>query len=232
LVKNGKNIVNTYIENLNNIIDGGIPSGHINLIIGPTGALKSTIGYYILFNNIKDNKNSLYLSIKEDKDNLNLQMKNFNIDINENEDAILFLDIASMRINTELSNEAWFQLIKTSISDLKRANKCKLLVIDSWELLLTITNLTNNEIEIFDFIRWLKKLKLTTFLISDRSDQDLIRSNIYEFNIVDGIILLDLNDKVTPPYRRIKIIKMRGVNHSNEFYKLEVSPEGFKVLEI
>jgi circadian clock protein KaiC len=234
LVKNNnKKIIKTYITNFDNELDGGIPKGHIILILGQTGSLKSSLAYYILYNNLKNSGlNGLYLSIKEDKANLNLQMNNFKIDINENEDKILFLDLAAMRLSTEISNEAWYQLIKTSISDLKKANKCTILVIDSWDILLTLTNLTNNPIEIYDFLRWLKEIKMTIFLISDRSPQDLKNIEFYEPNLVDGIINLDLYDNITPPYRRIKIFKMRGVNHSHEFFKLEASHEGFQVMKI
>ena len=137
-----------------------------------------------------------------------------------------------MRLNTGLSHEAWYQLIKTSISDLKKANKCKLLVIDSWDLLMTITNLTNNSMEIYDFLRWLKELKMTIFLISERSPSSLKNFEFIEPKIVDGIIILDLYDNISPPYRRIRIIKMRGVNHSNEYFKLDVSQDGIKALEI
>ncbi len=227
------NKIQTYIDNFDDTIDGGIPHGHINLILGQTGTLKSSLTYFILHRNSKKaNLNSIYLSIKEDKDNLNLQLKNFNIDITENEDKILFLDIAAMRLNTGLSHEAWYQLIKTSISDLKKANKCKLLVIDSWDLLMTITNLTNNSMEIYDFLRWLKELKMTIFLISERSPSSLKNFEFIEPKIVDGIIILDLYDNISPPYRRIRIIKMRGVNHSNEYFKLDVSQDGIKALEI
>ncbi|MCK5559397.1 MAG: hypothetical protein KAJ51_02345, partial [Thermoplasmata archaeon] len=189
--------------------------------------------YSVLYNNgIKDNIIGLYLSIKEDKNNLNYQLKKLNMNIEANEDKILFLDLAAIRLTTKLSHEAWFQLIKTSITDLQKMNKCELLVIDSLDTLLTITNLWDNPIETFDFMRWLKDLKLTVLLISEKLPFEQNNETWDVAYLSDGIIQIDNYYGSTSAYRRIRTIKMRGINHSYDFFKLNISSDGLNAQKI
>ena len=40
----------TYIEGFDKILEGGIPRGHIVLVTGTPGTMKSSLSYYILYN--------------------------------------------------------------------------------------------------------------------------------------------------------------------------------------
>ncbi len=225
--------IRTYIANFDEHLEGGIPEGHIILILGSTGTMKSSLAYSILYNNAnRDNLIGLYLAIKEDKDNLNYQLKKLNMDIESNEDKVLFLDLAAMRLTTKISHEAWYQLIKTSIKDLQKMNKCEILVIDSLDTLLTVANLWENPIETFDFIRWLKDLKLTVILISEKLPFERNNETWDVAYLSDGIIQIDNYYGSSSAYRRIRTIKMRGINHSYDYFKLNISPEGLKALKI
>jgi KaiC/GvpD/RAD55 family RecA-like ATPase len=224
--------IKTHIENLDEKLDGGIPQGHVILVLGGTGTMKSSICYSVLYHNaISDDNMSLYLSTKEGKDSIENQMRTIGIDVDSGAGGIMFLDIATMKLTTEISSEAWFQLMKTSITDLKNLSNCKLLVIDSLESLYLIANLMDDSKEIFDFIRWLSSLKMTIFLVSSKSAEVINNGEWDEAHLVDGIINVDMNElpdgSIT---RRMKILKMRGVNHPQEYLNIGLSKGVFKIV--
>jgi KaiC/GvpD/RAD55 family RecA-like ATPase len=41
----------TYIRGFDEEIEGGIPQGHVVLVAGPPGTMKSSLAYSILYNN-------------------------------------------------------------------------------------------------------------------------------------------------------------------------------------
>jgi len=221
-------LVKTYIPNLDDELGGGIPLGHVVLVIGDTGTMKSTLCYSILLNNAREKDVfGLYLSTKEGQMSLNNQMNGLKMDVDEYAATVMFLDIATMRVVTEISQEAWFQLIKTSIMDLKNLNDCKLLVIDSLESLYLISNLKDDTVGIYDFLRWIQSIGMNVFLISARSLEDVTQDRWSEAQLVDGIISLDMGYETS---RNLRIFKMRGMNHNREPLPFDVGDDGLRIV--
>ncbi|HDP96552.1 MAG TPA: hypothetical protein ENN25_02535, partial [Euryarchaeota archaeon] len=75
----GENIerVKTFIEGLDERLGGGIKKGHVILLAGTPGTMKSSIALNILYNNsyLKGSK-VLYISIEESRESLMMAMKN------------------------------------------------------------------------------------------------------------------------------------------------------------
>jgi KaiC/GvpD/RAD55 family RecA-like ATPase len=55
--------VKTYIKGLDENIEGGIPAGHVVLVSGTAGTMKSSVIFNILYNEALAGKTSLYLSL-------------------------------------------------------------------------------------------------------------------------------------------------------------------------
>src|SRR5438876_10221200 len=71
----------TYVVGLDDRLSGGIPRGHIVLVAGPPGSLKSSFVYRILFYEAKEHGASgLYLSMEESRASLVAQMTSFGMD--------------------------------------------------------------------------------------------------------------------------------------------------------
>jgi KaiC/GvpD/RAD55 family RecA-like ATPase len=66
----------TYVDGFDENLGGGIPQGHIVIISGAAGTMKSSLAYHILFMNAKrDGVNALYVSLEQGKDSLTRQME-------------------------------------------------------------------------------------------------------------------------------------------------------------
>src|SRR6266540_4919224 len=71
----------TYITGLDERLGGGVPRGHVILVSGPAGSLKSTLVYRILFNEaIERDASALYLSMEQSRKSLLAQMSSFGLD--------------------------------------------------------------------------------------------------------------------------------------------------------
>ena len=63
--------IQTFIDGFDNKIGGGVKKGHVVLIAGTPGTMKSSIALNILYNNVKKRGvNVLYVSIEESKESL------------------------------------------------------------------------------------------------------------------------------------------------------------------
>src|SRR3990172_428152 len=54
--------VKTYIEGLDDTLDGGIPKGHVVLVSGSPGTMKTSVTFSILYHNVKAGSKGLYIS--------------------------------------------------------------------------------------------------------------------------------------------------------------------------
>ena len=63
--------IKTYIEGFDEQLDGGIPKGHIVMLCGTPGTMKSSTAFHILFQNaMLDQIRTLYISLEESKTQL------------------------------------------------------------------------------------------------------------------------------------------------------------------
>ena len=66
----------TYINGFDKELGGGIPDGHIVLVSGSPGTMKSTIAYNMLYNNVKDQDIlGAFISLEQSKKSLLFHMK-------------------------------------------------------------------------------------------------------------------------------------------------------------
>lgn len=212
----------TYIKGFDEQLEGGIPEGHVVLIAGTPGTMKSSVAYYILYHNAKETKTpGVYITLEQGKKNFDYHMKRLGMD----EDfgtTLGVLDLTTVRRNlTQFKGKSWMELFKMYVSNLKNNLEYKVLVIDSLQVLELLSKMQNPREELFHFFEWLKDLGVTTFVISEMSADSNAYTKQDEDFLADGIIHVKL-EKVSEidVQRRIRCVKMRGVNHNTGFSTL------------
>ncbi len=108
------NGIGSYIENFDEALGGGIPPGHIVLVYGSAGTMKSSICFNTLFNEILKGKKGAYISIEQSSLSLLKQMVSLGFDIS--------------KINIEVLNDA-NEVIK-GLTNLKDDEPNKLTLVD------------------------------------------------------------------------------------------------------
>ncbi len=218
----------TYIKGLDEELGGGIPEGHIILVSGTPGTMKSSVAYNILYNNIKhEGSVGVYVSLEQSRENLLFQIESLGLrDIEELK--LTILDMSKIRKEVDMTKEKpWLDVLKKHLNYLKETLNFDLLVIDSLPVLEMISNAEDERAYLFYFFEWLRDLKVTSFLISEISmDPTMVYPE--EF-LADGIILLTMERvNEVDVHRRIRCVKMRGVNHNTGYFTLEFKENKFQ----
>jgi KaiC/GvpD/RAD55 family RecA-like ATPase len=214
-------IYKTYIKGFDEELNEGIPEEHIILVSGTPGTMKSSVAYNILYNNIKDEESvGVYVSLEQSRENLLFQLKS--LGLHEIEDlSLTILDMAKIRKEVDMTKEKpWIDVMKKHLGYLKESLNFDLLVIDSLPVVEMISKMEDERAYLFYFFEWLRDLKVTTFIISEISTDP---SKVYpEEFLADGIILLTMERvNEVDVHRRIRCVKMRGVNHNTGYFTLE-----------
>ena len=86
--------VRTYIRGLDEQMQGGVPTGHIVLLVCKPGAMKSSVAFNPLYHSAKqDGRGRLYITFEQDRDSLLATMGHLGIDTTGLEDKISVLDL-------------------------------------------------------------------------------------------------------------------------------------------
>jgi len=202
----------TYIEGLDERINGGIRKGHAVLLAGPPGAMKSSIALNMAYNNAKrDGVKTLYISVEEGRDSLTTSMKNLGMTDVE-DPRMLIVDLGRLRMEHPEADTGrdWFKIIKEYLRKKVDTEGIKLVIIDSLTAIYALTELENPRHELFHFFNFLKRLGVTTILISESHVSKPETGTNNENYLADSTILLkfvDVGD--TDVQLRLRVVKMR-----------------------
>jgi len=227
--------VKTYIHGLDDILQGGIPEGHIVLLAGEPGTYKSSVAFNIIYNNVRSDKHvACYITLEQGRESLIQQMSQMGMDVNSMGTNLSIVDLALIRKNLEkLGQQSWMQIFKTYACNLKENIDYSLLVIDSLPVLTILAEFQNPRVELFHFFEWLREMNITVILISELKMGKEEYSIMGEDFLSDGIIMLKM-EKVSDVnmQRRIRVVKMRSTEHSSDFFTLLFGKAGFTATRV
>lgn len=202
----------TYIEGFDAKIGGGIPKGHVVLIAGCPGTMKSSLALSILYRAVKERGfNVLYVSIEESKESLTRSMQQFGF-ASPDENKFFIVDIGRLRLeHTDAdTGRDWFKILKEYLRKKVEVEGVQLVVIDSLTAVYSLAAMQNPRQELFHFFGFLKRLGVTTILISEMESESNLYGAYHEDFLADGTILLKYIDVgETDTQLRIRCVKMR-----------------------
>ena len=90
--------ISTYIEGLDEVLGGGFPVGHVVLLSGLPGTMKSTLSYAILHGNAKERgAKCLYVSLEQTRKSLEAQMAAMGFDVEAVRGDVHILDVGTIQ---------------------------------------------------------------------------------------------------------------------------------------
>lgn len=230
-----------YIQGLDEQMDGGIPEKHVVMIAGRPGTMKSTIAYNILYHNAKEKDISgLYVTLEQDKENFMYQINKMGLG-EELKNKLNIFDLGMVRKrwvdlkekdagDEKAASTKRLENFKRQLDHLRWSTNCELLVIDSLQVIELLFPMGNVRDELFHFFKWLKDMRITTILISGMSpDSNAYAKHDIDF-LADGVIEVKMErvgDFSTQ--RLVRCAKMRGVNHTTDYFSLLFEDGEFKV---
>lgn len=225
-----KNRVPFGISNFDILIEGGFENNSTNLIVGGPGSGKTIFATQFLVNCMKKGEKCLFVTFEENKQQFYEHMLEFGWDLAnyEKKGFFTFLEYAPAKVKTMLE-EGGGSIESTIVS-----KKISRLVIDSITsfALLFEDELAKREaaLNLFNMIRKWNCTSLLTLELnpSEESLGDKAQTKAIEFES-DSIIQIYFLRNKDKRERFIEILKMRGTNHSEKIYKLDIENNGITV---
>jgi circadian clock protein KaiC len=219
----------TYVDGFDENLNGGIPQGHTVIVAGAAGTMKSSLAYHILHMNAKrDGVNGLYISLEQSKQSLVRQMEGLGLK-GDTLGRLEVLDLGEIRRKSE--GAQFMDTFRFAVNETKKRLNYELLVIDSLGALEMISATTRPREELYRLMEWLRSMEVTSIMISEMPVGNYTSYGLHDVDfLVDGIIHLKMVEVTdTEVQRRIRCVKMRETDHSNNYFSFFRNERGFAV---
>ncbi len=229
-------LVKTFVRGFDDeVLRGGVPQGHVILLRGASGTMKSSLAYYVLYHNALAGVPGLYVTLEQSAGSLLEHVAGLGLRATQVSDSLPILDLSRGReyleelagkvgamASADLSRaEALLTILQGKIVDQRRRSDFGLLAIDSWDALELVLEFKDRRTETFAFFEWLRDLGVTSLLVSEDPAPGAAASALEEEFLSDGILHLRMVPVTETSFqRRIQCTKMRSVNQDSEDHTL------------
>jgi KaiC/GvpD/RAD55 family RecA-like ATPase len=225
--------IKTFVKGLDDQLQGGIPKGHVILLVGQPGTMKSSLAFSMLYNNAKrTGLSGVQVSLEQSRDSLVDNMKGLGMKLDsEIAKRISILDLGFIRKKlTQFGNHTWMEIFKMYTRNLKSNMDYDLLVIDSLPVIEVMARFRNPREDLFHLFEWFRDLDTTTVLIHEMPQDNNRFAQHGEDFLSDGIIHLDMKREHNVVKLYLAVTKMRKTNHDRGYFPLLFDKDGFEIV--
>jgi len=224
----------TGIAGLDQITEGGLPTGRPTLICGGPGCGKTLFSIEFLVRGARDfGEPGAFISFEENQSELeqNVRSLGFALDqlVKDEKIAIDYVRVERSEIEEtgEYDLEGLFLRIAGAIDSVG----AKRVVLDTIEALFSGYDHQVLRAELRRLFRWLKDKGVTAIITGERGESSLTRQGLEEY-VADCVILLDHRVSEQISTRRLRIVKYRGTTHGTREYPFLIDEDGISVLPV
>jgi KaiC/GvpD/RAD55 family RecA-like ATPase len=239
--------VNTGVQGLDELIQGGFPRNYTILVSGSPGTGKTILAMQFLYHGARNGEKGIYVGFDQNVDGLVLQGEVFGWDtrslIGNGMLNLMSMDITEVKIENMLNEIKYGEYRRVVVDSLsailmhpiawKDLGVPYIFTGELDELIPDPRNSTvASRIMINRILTEIKKLDCTSIIISElmEGSKGLSRDTISEF-LADGVITLHYLLMGSTPGRNLIIRKMRATRHSEMIHPIEFAEGvGMRVL--
>lgn len=227
--------IRTYVDGLDEKIEGGIPQGQVVLVAGEPGTLKSSFAFHVAYHNaLKEGRKALYITMEQSRESLLQNMAGLGMDIAPVAGKLSIVDIGLIRKNLDvLDRRSWIEVLKMYARNMRESQGYEILVLDSLQVLETLSEFAHPRADLFQFFEWIRGLGVTGLIILEVRPEIRDFGNYGEDYLSDGIVHLmmsRINEETIQ--RRLRVVKMRSTNHSTNLYSLLLEKGKFRIARV
>jgi len=225
----------TGITGLDEITQGGIPTGRPTLVCGDAGCGKTLMSIeFIVRGATEFDEPGVFMAFEEKADELSMNVASLGFDLaklqKQNKVRIdhVHIDRTEIEETGEYDLEGLFIRLNYAIDSIG----AKRVVLDTLENLFSgLTNQSVLRAELRRLFHWLKEKGVTAIITGERGDGKLTRQGLEEY-VSDCVILLDHRVINQISTRRLRIVKYRGSIHGTNEYPFLIDEDGISVLPV
>jgi circadian clock protein KaiC len=222
----------TGVSGLDNILHGGLPSGHVYLIEGDPGSGKTTLGIQFLLEGVAKGEPTLYITLAESRAELGLVAQSHGFDLSKVE----IFEVQPPELDQKGSDRYTvfppsevelidvMQSILTKVSEMRAAR----IVFDSMsEIRMLARDPLRYRRQILSLKQFFVGRNSTVLLLDDRTGD---RSDTQLQSICHGAVRMESLDREYGPERRqMKVMKLRASRFRGGLHDYEIVRGGLQV---
>jgi len=225
----------TGIQGLDDITNGGLPSGRPTLVSGGPGSGKTLLGVSFLVEGAQRfHEPGVLLTFEENANELAEDVRSLGYDLHQLcKDKKLLVDYIHVdRSEIEETGEYDLEGLFVRLDHAIKEIGAKRVMLDTIETLfggLKDTGILRAELR--RLFRWLRDRGMTTIVTAERGENLFTRQGLEEY-ITDAVIALDHRVHEQISTRRIRVVKYRGSTHGTNEYPFLIDRDGITVLPV
>lgn len=214
--------VSTGIDNLDDLLRGGIPENNAVLVSGEAGAGKTTFCSQFLWEGIQNGDDCMFITFEESPSQVKEEASIFGWDFEQHKDQ--FTIKGKDPFKDEGEELYWFrdELVKKDIDRL---------ALDSTSI-LSLYHEDPYEIRkgLYELIKTIKETDTTAVLTAESpaGEESITRYDVVQY-VVDGVIMLYFMGVGEKGYRSLQVRKMRKTDISMETQSFEITDKGIEL---
>ncbi|MEM0448794.1 MAG: ATPase domain-containing protein [Methanomassiliicoccales archaeon] len=223
-------VFSTHDQRLDQILGGGIPLGHVVIVSGGPGSMKSTLTYYIMYNAaLKDGRRGMYFSLEQKRESLIRQMERMGMPRAPVQDRMIVVDMVDLRKAMVGEKGDWREILMRYVKNVYQEMPFDLFVLDSLESFKSMAQFEFDRTNMMDLFDWFKSLGITVMVIAEKPLNALECSAQGETYLADGVIEMLLKEfEDAKVHRWLRCVKMRGLQNDTRYYAFYHTGKEFK----
>ncbi len=222
----------TGVRGLDQILKGGIPSGHTVVVSGTSGSGKTTLTTEFLYEGAQEGETGLYFSLEEPVKNIKETSRHFGMDFDDdslpgNVEFIEQLDLMRKGSGGGVFEPGRF--LEEFKRQIERLNPDRVVLDSITKFAMVFDSSPLRREKVSEVAQFLRESDCTSCLLAEvpySSDKyQVSRYQITEF-VADGVIMLGYERTNSSRTRTLEVFKMRRTDHSSDIHPLKITNDG------
>jgi KaiC/GvpD/RAD55 family RecA-like ATPase len=225
------------IEGLDNVFESDIPRGHVVMVAGSPGGLKSGFIHNLFANYLTANPDEfgVYLTLEESTESHLRNMNSLGIDLPKNLFISDHTDIRDRFEDKKSKTQDYLKMIQATIEYFKneKGDKFCLFALDSLSALYSLIDVSDLRLKLYNFFKEIRTKGITSFVIVEIPEFGRIMPLGLDGSVsflVDGIIQTGEVEVQQDVMIFMQVKKMRAGIHSRKKHIMEVGEHGLNIL--
>jgi circadian clock protein KaiC len=227
-------LVSTGIEGLDHIVCGGLPARRFYLLEGDPGSGKTTVGIQFLLEGVRLKERVLYVSLSETREELEEVASSHGWDLStvpvfELAAGVEYLNLSEQNTLFEPSEVELAEVTRKLLLEFERIKPQRVVFDSLSEMRLLAQSALRYRRQLLALKQHFSQRGCTVIMADDRTSEP---GDVQLQSLAHGVISLE---QLAPLYggerRRLRVLKMRGVNFRGGYHDFRIERGGVRVFQ-